>query len=154
MDPLSALATIYEFFVLVKDMEENATKNKSTAKDILQRLCGFKRLIDPIKSDCEQGRLPDHAKQLALDRLCKAVCAAETWINKHLNPKTGGVLTWASGRWHSAANKEELRDIAERIDRAVTDLTFTETQAHTSKPQNPTPYTRKPRNPKPQGLVK
>jgi len=129
MDVLSALTTIYEFFVFVKDMEENATKNKATAKDIMQRLWGFKPLIDPIKSACDQGRLPDHAKQLALFRLCAAVCAAERWINKHLQPKTGGVLTWASGRWNSAANKEELREIAERIDSAVTDLTFTEAQA-------------------------
>jgi len=129
MDPLTALTTIYGIIKSCKDMEETATKNKLTAKDIQRRLFVFEPRLVTIKIAFDQGRLPD-AAQRALVRLCEAVCAAELWvINTHLQPKTGGVLTWASGRWNSAANKEELRDIAERIDRAVTDVTFTETQA-------------------------
>jgi hypothetical protein len=153
MDPMTALTTIYGVIKSCKDMEETATKNKLTAKDILQRLFVFEPRLAAIKIAFDQGRLPDPA-QRALVRLCEAVCAAELWINKHLQPKTGGVLTWASGRWNAADNKEELRDIAERIDRAVTDLTFTETQAHTSKPENPTPCTQRTRNQRPKGLEK
>jgi hypothetical protein len=128
MDALEALNTIYGIIKFFKDMDETASKNILTAKDIQGRLFVFEPRLITIKIALEQKLLPDDQK-LALVRLCEAVREAERWINTLLQPKTGWVLTWASCRWNSAPNEEELRAIAKRIDRAVIDLTFTETQA-------------------------
>ena len=126
MDAVSAVKEIITAVLYLQEVQAMSRKIHEETANMLGRLLGIVSYLDAIQRDLQDGRFQDPGRLQQLLRLKDTVQAAEQLISKLSGTKRGGVIAWAKGAWSVKSNMQELQDVAQRIDRAVSDLTLSE----------------------------
>ena len=126
MDAVSAVKEIVTAVLYLQEVHAMSQKIHEEAAEMLGRLLGIVSYLDAIQKDLQDGRFEDPGRLQQLLRLNDTVQAAEQLVSKLSGTKRGSVIAWAKDAWNVKSNMQKLQDVAQRIDRAVSDLTLSE----------------------------